>query len=177
MDFSQYIGMQTARGTIVVERAPVSQFAKAILDESPVYQNAATAAANGFDGIPAPPTYGFIAQSWGKWAELQPPPDPDAPQPMMEVMGGLMSKGGMVLHGEQEFIYHDGRWPHVGDVLLGDGQISDVYEKEKSDGGKLEFYVTETTWRNEATGEPVVTTKFTLAINCKPGADEAKPLS
>ena len=24
--------------------------------------------------------------------------------------------------------------------------ISDVYEKEKSDGGKLEFYVTETTW-------------------------------
>jgi hypothetical protein len=27
------------------------------------------------------------------------------------------------------------------------------------------------------TGEPVVTTKFTLAINCKPGADEAKPLT
>ena len=28
-----------------------------------------------------------------------------------------------------------------------------MYEKEKSDGGKLEFYVTETTWSNERTGE------------------------
>jgi hypothetical protein len=54
--------------------------------------------------------------------------------------------------------------------------ISDVYEKAKSDGGKLEFYVTETTWRDQASGEPVVTTKFTLAINCKPGAAEPKPL-
>ena len=52
-----------------------------------------------------------------------------------------------------------------------------MYEKAKSDGGKLEFYVTETTWKNERTGKPVVTAKFTLAINCKPGADEAKPLS
>jgi hypothetical protein len=52
-----------------------------------------------------------------------------------------------------------------------------VYEKPKSDGGKLEFYVTETTWTNESTGSPVVTSKFTLAINCKPGADEAKPLT
>jgi len=25
----------------------------------------------------------------------------------------------------------------VGDTLVGDGQISDVYEKEKSSGGKL----------------------------------------
>ena len=62
-------------------------------------------------------------------------------------------------------------------MLVGDGVISDVYEKAKSDGGKLEFYVTETTWRNEATSEPIVTTKFTLAINCKPGADEPKPLA
>jgi MaoC dehydratase-like protein len=89
----------------------------------------------------------------------------------------LRGKGRAILHGEQEFLFHDGRWPHVGDVLVGDGVISDVYEKAKSDGGKLEFYVTETTWKLEQSGEPVVTTKFTLAINCKPGADEAKPLT
>jgi hypothetical protein len=89
----------------------------------------------------------------------------------------LRGKGRAILHGEQEFIYHPGEWPHAGDVLVGEGSISDVYEKEKSDGGKLEFYVTETTWSNERTGKPVVTTKFTLAINCKPGADEAKPLA
>ena len=61
-------------------------------------------------------------------------------------------------------------------MLVGESVISDVYEKPKSDGGKLEFYVSETTWNNEQ-GEPVVTTKFTMAINCKPGADEAKPLA
>jgi hypothetical protein len=62
-------------------------------------------------------------------------------------------------------------------VLVGEGVISDVYEKERSDGGKLEFYVTDTTWKHESTGEPVVTAKFTLTIVCKPGADEPKPLS
>ncbi|GIU89673.1 MAG: hypothetical protein KatS3mg010_0772 [Acidimicrobiia bacterium] len=62
-------------------------------------------------------------------------------------------------------------------MLVGDGVISDVYEKERSDGGKLEFYVTETTWKDDETGEPVVTAKFTLTIVCKPGADEPKPLS
>jgi hypothetical protein len=88
----------------------------------------------------------------------------------------LRGKGRAILHGEQEFEFHDGEWPHVGDVLVGDGVISDVYEKDKSGGGKLEFYVTETTWKNEQTGKAVVTSKFTLAINCKPDADEPKPL-
>ena len=44
----------------------------------------------------------------------------------------LRGKGRAILHGEQEFDLHDGRWPHVGDVLVGDGVISDVYEKERS---------------------------------------------
>ena len=66
----------------------------------------------------------------------------------------LRGKGRAILHGEQEFIYHGGDWPHVGDTLVGEGSISDVYEKEKSSGGKLEFYVTETTWKNERTGKP-----------------------
>jgi hypothetical protein len=65
----------------------------------------------------------------------------------------LRGKGRAILHGEQEFIYHGGDWPHVGDTLVGDGQISDVYEKEKSSGGKLEFYVTETDWKDASSGE------------------------
>ena len=80
-------------------------------------------------------------------------------------------------YGRPEFVYHPGAWPHAGTVLVGEGVLSDVYEKAKSDGGKLEFYVTETTWSNERTGKPVVTTKFTLAINCRPDADDPKPLS
>jgi hypothetical protein len=46
-----------------------------------------------------------------------------------------------------------------------------VYEKERSNGGKLEFYVTETEWKDASTGEPVVTSTFTLAINCRPPKD------
>jgi acyl dehydratase len=157
-DFSQYIGMPTGRGTIVVERAPVSQFAKAILDENPVYQNAAVAEANGFAGIPAPPTYGFIAQSWGKWAELQPAPDPDARQPMMEVMGGLMSKGGLVLHGEQEFVYH--RPMVVGETLDFVGTVTDIYEKPTGDR-TMTFMVVEDVY-SDSDGEPVLTSIMNL---------------
>jgi len=56
-------------------------------------------------------------------------------------------------------------------VLEGTTVIADVYEKERSNGGKLEFYVTETEWKDVSTGEPVVTSTFTLAINCRPPKD------
>ena len=62
------------------------------------------------------------------------------------------------------------------DVLEGTGTISDVYEKEKSSGGKLEFYVTETNWKDATTGEPVCKAIFTLAINVRPPKDLAKGL-
>jgi len=62
-------------------------------------------------------------------------------------------------------------------VLVGEGVVSEVYEKPKSGGGRRGFYVTETTWRGERSGKPVVRSRGTLAINCKPGADEAKPLA
>src|SRR5204863_262397 len=55
----------------------------------------------------------------------------------------LRGPGRAILHGEQAFEYF--RWPKVGDVLEGTSEIVDVYEKEKSGGGKLEFYVQETT--------------------------------
>ena len=77
---------------------------------------------------------------------------------MMSLMGGLMSKGGMVLHGEQEFIYHQP--VQCGDVLYSEGKITDVYTKES--GGKvMTFVVMETVFKNKA-GQPVVTEIFNL---------------
>ena len=78
----------------------------------------------------------------------------------------LRGPGRAILHGEQAFEYY--RWPHVGDVLEGQTVITDVYEKERSNGGKLEFYVTETSWRNQATGEDALKAIFTLVINVRP---------
>ena len=159
MALSELKGRQLGSQKVVIERGPVRVFAQALLDDDPGYSA---------DAAPVPPTFPFVMPYWGSMGQ-----GGAAGLPIENLRG----KGRAILHGEQEFLFHDGRWPHVGDVLVGDGVISDVYEKERSDGGKLEFYVTETTWKNEATGEPIVTTKFTLAINCKPGADEAKPLS
>jgi hypothetical protein len=46
--------------------------------------------------------------------------------------------------------------------------ITDGYEKVRADGGKLEFYVTETDWTAVATGEPVVKAIVTTVVNCRP---------
>src|SRR5580765_2597502 len=146
-------GRQLGTQRVVIERGPVRVFAQALMDNDPTY----TA-----DGAPVPPTFPFVMPYWGSLGE-----GGAAGLPIENLRG----KGRAILHGEQEFIYHSG------DTLVGEGSISDVYEKEKSSGGKLEFYVTETTWKNERTGNPVVTTKFTLAINCKADAAEPKPLS
>jgi MaoC dehydratase-like protein len=74
-------------------------------------------------------------------------------------MGRLMSKGGLVLHGEQEFVYH--RPIVVGDVLVGQGTLIDMYERE-SKGRTMTFIVVETVWRDDRSGDPVVTERFNL---------------
>ena len=43
-----------------------------------------------------------------------------------------------------------------------------MYEKERSNGGKLEFYVTETDWTDATSHEPMVKAIFTLVINVRP---------
>jgi hypothetical protein len=49
----------------------------------------------------------------------------------------------------------------VGDVLVGDGKILDVYERE-TEAAVMTFVVVETTWRDEGSNEPVLVEKFNL---------------
>jgi hydroxyacyl-ACP dehydratase HTD2-like protein with hotdog domain len=95
----------------------------------------------------------------GRFADEQPADPTGGSNPMHDVMGKLYAKGGMVLHGEQEFEYH--RPLVVGDVLVGEGTIADVYEKE-SKGKTMTFIVVKTVWRDEQSGDPVVTETFNL---------------
>lgn len=104
-----------------------------------------------------PPTFPFVMPYWGSMGT-----GGAAGLPMEKLRG----PGRAILHGEQEFVYT--RMPRVGDVLDGTTTITDVYEKERSNGGTMEFYVTETDWRDAATGEPVVKGVFTLVINVRP---------
>ena len=138
-------GTPTGTERVIIERGPVKVFAGAVKDTDPVYQG---------EAAPVPATFPF---SWSYFGSLGRSGSGGLP------IEKLRGPGRMILHGEQEFIYH--RWPKVGDVLESSGRISEVYEKPKSNGGSMEFYVTDTDWKDAGTGEPVVTTKFTLIVN------------
>ena len=153
------IGKETGRARVQVERAPLANFAKAVKDGNAVYSDINAAEAAGFDGVPAPPTFGFALEFWGRYPELQKGLTPVDGNPMMEVIGKLMQNGGLVLHGEQEFEYH--RPIVAGDVLRSEGKVVDAYEKE-SKGKTMTFVVTETVWSDDKTGEPVLTARFNL---------------
>jgi peroxisomal enoyl-CoA hydratase 2 len=133
---------------VVIERGPVRVFAEALGDPDAVYQG---------DHAPVPPTFPFVMSYWGSLGT-----GGAAGLPIEKLRG----PGRAILHGEQAFDYH--RWPEVGDVLEGTTTITDVYEKERSNGGKLEFYLTETEWRDASTHDPVITATFTLVINVRP---------
>jgi acyl dehydratase len=154
------IGRVSARKVVVVERGPVSAFAEAVKDRSPVYRDRPAAIEAGFPNIPAPPTYSFAMGFWGTFREMQEDLEPVESNPVWEVMGGLGP--GLILHGEQDFEYH--RPIVVGDVLYGEDVLSDVYEKD-TDAYRMTFVVTTTEWRDYSTGtpgDPVVTTRFNL---------------
>ena len=159
MSYDEYKGAPMTAHTIHVERGSVSRFADAVTDKNPVYHDLRAAKTAGFDAPPVPPTWTFASAFLGAYTEDQ-PADPTGGKghPMMKLMSNLMKNGGMVLHGEQEFIYHQP--VQCGDVLSSTGKITDVYTKES--GGKvMTFVVMETVFKNKA-GEPVVTEIFNL---------------
>ncbi len=158
IDKSEVVGKPTGAAKVHIERGPVSRFAAAVTDTNPVYSNLDAARAAGFEGIPAPPTFTFAARVFGVFAEEQPPDPTGGRNYMGEVMGMLMAEGGLVLHGEQEFLYH--KPVQSGDVLYQEGKITDLYSKE-SKGKTMTFLVMETVYK-DAAGEPVVTERFNL---------------
>jgi len=148
MALTELKGKETGTQKVVIERGPVRVFAQALGDDDEVY--------SGEDAL-VPPTFPFVMSYWGSLGT-----GGAAGLPIDRLRG----PGRAILHGEQAFEYE--RWPKVGDVLEGTTVISDVYEKERSNGGKLEFYVTETDWKDATSGDPVVKLIFTLVINVRP---------
>jgi acyl dehydratase len=155
---STIIGRPTGTTVVTVERGQLVLFATAVGDDNPVYRDPRAAEAAGLPGIPAPPTYPFVMGNFGAYPELQ---IEDAPtgNPMAEVLGPLMAKGGIILHGEQEFTYH--RPVFAGDVLVGVGTVADAYQKE-SKGKTMTFVVVETAWSRRDSGEAVCTSRMNI---------------
>jgi len=153
------IGKPTGAWKVRVERGPVTAFANALHDPNPVYRDRRAARDAGFEHLPAPPTFTFAMSFWGAFAEDQPEDPTGGVNPMHGVMGALHAQGALVLHGEQEFTYH--RTVEVGDVLLGEGRVVDVYEKD-TDSATMSFIVIRTEWTDADSGAPVVTEQFNL---------------
>jgi len=145
---TELIGSELGSERVVIERGATRVFASALKDNDPAYDG---------DAAPVPPTFPF---AWSYTSSVGRQGTGGLP------IAKLRGPGRMILHGEQEFVFH--RWPKVGDVLESTGRVSDVYEKAKSNGGAMEFYVTDTDWRDASSGEPVVTTRFTLIVNVSP---------
>ncbi|MGA8724053.1 MAG: MaoC family dehydratase N-terminal domain-containing protein [Acidimicrobiales bacterium] len=152
------IGKPTSTTVVTVERGKLAEFATAVMDDSPIYRDPRAATDAGLEGIPAPPTYPFVMENFGAYPELQ---SSEAPKgnPMAEVLGPLMAKGGIILHGEQEFTYR--RPVYAGDVLIGEGKVVDAYRKE-SKGRTMTFVVVETDWRDRESGEAVCTSRMNI---------------
>jgi acyl dehydratase len=152
------VGKTAGRTRVTVERGPLANFARAVHDDDPVYRDPAAAAEAGFAAIPAPPTFPFVMEHWGRFAEAQ-PEEKVAVHPISEAFGPLLAKGGIILHGEQSFEYQ--RPVLAGDALDGETTVVDAYEKE-SKGHTMSFLLLETVWSDAGTGERVVTSRMNL---------------
>jgi acyl dehydratase len=155
----EVVGRSTGKSTLVTERGPVTRFAEAVTESSPIYRRRDAAQAAGFADIPVPPTWFFSAAGhWGAFPEDQPPDATPDVNPTMEIIGKLMAKGGLVLHGEEEFTYH--KPVVVGQTIRSEGEVVDLYEKPTGDK-VMTFLVTETKYYDEA-GDLAVTARMNL---------------
>jgi acyl dehydratase len=160
------IGKQLPKSTIVIERGPVARFAEAVLADNAIYSSATAAADAGFPAVPAPPTFTFIAGYWGSLAELQPEPDPAAVN-LGDLLADLRKDGGLLLHGEQEFRYHQP--VYVGMTLHSSGVVENVSVKEGKGGATMTAVNVRTDLVDDA-GAPVVTQIMTFLLRKTPKA-------
>ena len=123
-----------------VSRGKISEFAAAIGDQNPMFQDRAAAQAAGYRDVIAPPTFAIVITMAGSGAALADP--------------GLGLNYAMVVHGEQRFSYT--RPITAGDVVTAQVTIADI-----RDAGRNVMITTSTEIRTVA-GEHVCTAVSTI---------------
>ena len=149
MALTELKGQNTGTTKVRIERGPVKVFAEALLDDDPVYRRGRRA---GAAHVPVRDAVLGFAREGGA-----------AGLPIEKLRG----PGRAILHGEQEFDLHP-RCRTSATCSRAPRRSPTCTRRNAPTAGKLEFYVTETDWRDADTGEPVVKTMFTLAINVRP---------
>ncbi len=138
------VGTEMGGGSMVVERGKIMEFARAILDENPVYFQ---------EDAPAPPTFTMAGAHW--------PSGSGGGGAKLADLGLDLLR---VLHAGQEYEY-------LGEIKAGDSLtsravISDVSEKEGKRGGTMTFITSETTFTNQR-GEDVLKARTILVQTSK----------
>jgi peroxisomal enoyl-CoA hydratase 2 len=131
-----------------IEAGKVTEFARSLRDDNPIFHDEEAAREAGYDDIPAPLTFTRVAYF--------PRHRPDGIDADLGFDLGL--REGNVLHGEQEYEYE--RPLVVGDVLSGTTTLVDVSQSEGSRGGTMTFCVYETKYRDQD-GDLVLTERVT----------------
>jgi len=121
-----------------VERGKVAEFARAIRDPADIYFDEEAAKDAGYRTIPAPPT--FARTSF--FPRYRPP---GVGHDLGFDVGFDRTR---VVHGEQTYEYE--RPLYVGDVLVGDTTMEDVYQRDGRDGGTMTFAVLRTDFTDES---------------------------
>jgi acyl dehydratase len=110
-----------------IEAGKVEEFARAIKDDNPAHRDETAAADQGFDAVPAPLTFVRTA-----YFPRYRPEEFDEIRPF-----DLGWRREYSVHGEQEYEFE--RPLCVGDVLTGEVELADIYQREGSRGGEMTF--------------------------------------
>jgi acyl dehydratase len=132
------VGLVVDEFSFGVEAGKVQEFARAIQDPAPRYRDAAAAAAEGFEGVPAPLTFTVVAGHHRDAAAA------------VRRLGLDIAR---VVVGEVEWRYE--RPVLAGERLDGRRVVADVRRREGGRGGAMTLVTLETEFRDEA-GEVAV---------------------
>jgi hypothetical protein len=131
------VGEVLGRVRLPVEAGKIREFASAIRDFNPVYRDPVSAAAAGFSGIPAPPTFSATVNH--------------VPDEELQNQGGVLEVLGLdqrrVLGGEQSWTYL--RPLVAGDVLVGEQRVESIDRKQGRAGGEMVFVTIATTFKDD----------------------------
>jgi acyl dehydratase len=129
----------------------VTDFARAVGEDNPIFFDKDAAMERGFPGPLAPPTF-TVTQIF------------QVPRDEREKRLGANLDYARVLHGEQEFIYE--RLPIAGETLQGTMRIAKDFTKEGKRGGSMRFVTYESKF-TDAEGALVLTANYTLIETSK----------
>ena len=128
-----------------VERCKIKELAWAIGDPNPIYIDKNVAIKEGYQDVPAPPTYATVIGNW----------QADTGQFMDDLGINYM----MIVHGGEEYEYHKEIYPS--DVLSGKTTVASVVEKQSKSGSKMDIVIIETVYNNQ-NDEKVLTARTTI---------------